>query len=117
MRVLVVDDFVPIAEYLGGCLRRSGYKVRMAYDGIEALRIAAEFRPHALISDIHMPGLDGFELAAAFGERFPNCRVVLATVDCGLVGASYDHRPIKVLQKPVSLADVIEFLTSCDADD
>jgi|SRR5215469_14184832 len=117
MRVLVVDDFVPIADYLGGCLRRGGYRVRVAYGGFEALRIAEVFRPHALISDIHMPGLDGFELAAAFAERFPKCQVVLATVDAGLVGASYDHLPMKVLQKPVSPAEVIKFLTSCRTHD
>src|SRR5215469_5130913 len=117
MRVLVVDDFVPIADFLGRCLRRSGYKVRVAYGGFEALRMAEEFHPHALISDVHMPGLDGFELAGVFAERFPNCRVVLATVDHSLVGASYDHLPVKVLQKPVSLAQVIEFLVSCKATD
>ena len=117
MRVLVVDDFAPIADFLGRCLRRSGYKVRVAYGGFEALRIAEEFRPHALISDVHMPGLDGFELAEAFAERFPNCQVVLATVDHTLVGPSYDHRAIKVLQKPVALAEVIEFLSSFHADE
>jgi len=117
MRVLVVDDYVPMADYLGNCLHRSGYKVRVAYDGFEALRIAEEFRPHALISDVHMPGLNGFELAETFAERFPNCGVVLITVDHSLVDSRYDHRTFNVLHKPVAFAEVTKFLTSCGGDD
>jgi CheY-like chemotaxis protein len=117
LRVLVVDDFAPLADHLAGLLRRNGHSVQVAYDGLEALRVAERFQPHALISDVHMPGLNGFELAQAFAERFPKCRTVLVTIDPRAAGESYDHREYRVLQKPVPLEELFEFLAACDPKD
>jgi CheY-like chemotaxis protein len=62
-RVLVVDDNVDAAAMLDMLLRSLGHETRVAHDGIEALRVAAEFHPDIALLDIGMPGLDGYEVA------------------------------------------------------
>jgi CheY-like chemotaxis protein/two-component sensor histidine kinase len=62
-RVLVVDDNVDAAETLDLLLRSLGHETRVAFEGPEALKIAAEFRPDVVLLDIGMPGMDGYEVA------------------------------------------------------
>ncbi|MBI2983434.1 MAG: response regulator transcription factor [Chloroflexi bacterium] len=61
-RVLVVDDDPGVTSVLRRALTRSGYAVRTATDGDEALRAACEFRPDLVVLDILMPGIDGLEV-------------------------------------------------------
>jgi class 3 adenylate cyclase/CheY-like chemotaxis protein len=61
-RILVVDDQRANVEMLCELLRSRGYEVTAAYDGEEALRRVAETNPDVVISDIRMPGMDGYEL-------------------------------------------------------
>jgi signal transduction histidine kinase/ActR/RegA family two-component response regulator len=63
-RILVVDDNRDAADMLRGLLAASGHRVLVAYDGEEALRQAATFKPQIGRLDIGMPGMDGYELAA-----------------------------------------------------
>jgi PAS domain S-box-containing protein len=63
VRVLVVDDNVDAVTGMGIFLRTWGYDVRIAYDGIEALKIAQVYRPDIALLDIGLPGMDGYELA------------------------------------------------------
>jgi PAS domain S-box-containing protein len=61
-RLLVVDDNADGAESLAMMLRLSGYEVRVAYDGPAALKLAAAWLPEAVLCDIGMPGMDGYEV-------------------------------------------------------
>ncbi len=63
LRVLVVDDDLDTATSLAVLLDPHGYRVRAALDGGAALHEAETFRPHAIVLDIAMPGMNGFELA------------------------------------------------------
>jgi len=63
-RVLVVDDNEDGAAMLCTALHLHGYDVRAARDGLDALRMAAEFRPEVALLDIGLPVMDGYELAA-----------------------------------------------------
>ncbi|MBN9517304.1 response regulator [bacterium] len=58
-RVLVADDNVDAAESLAMLLTLMGNEVRTAADGLEAVRVAEEFRPDVAVLDIGMPRLDG----------------------------------------------------------
>ena len=60
-RILVVDDEPNISELIATSLRFVGFEVRTASNGSEALVVAEEFRPHAIVLDVMMPVLDGFE--------------------------------------------------------
>ena len=59
----MVDDNHDAADSLGMLLRGSGNDVRTAYDGKTALAAAGEFRPEAILLDLGLPGLSGFEVA------------------------------------------------------
>lgn len=61
-RILVVDDEPNINDLISTSLKFSGFEVRSAMNGAQALAIAEEFKPHALVLDVMMPGMNGFEV-------------------------------------------------------
>ena len=61
-RILVVDDEANISDLIATSLKFVGFDVRTAASGSEALTVAEEFKPHALILDVMLPDLDGFEV-------------------------------------------------------
>jgi PAS domain S-box-containing protein len=64
MKILVVDDNRDAADACAALLELSGHHVQTAYAGRRALELAEAFRPHALLLDIGLPDLDGYQLAA-----------------------------------------------------
>jgi CheY-like chemotaxis protein len=62
-RILVVDDNIDAARSLEMLLRSLGHETRVVHDGAEALRAVPGYRPHIVLLDIGMPGLDGYEVA------------------------------------------------------
>lgn len=67
--VLVCDDDESVLEVVGAMLSAHGYRPVLASSGEEALARAAADRPQAILLDLLMPGLSGWETAAALGER------------------------------------------------
>ena len=61
-RILVVDDEPNINDLISTSLKFSGFDVRSAMNGAEALTVAEEFKPHALVLDVMMPGMNGFQV-------------------------------------------------------
>jgi signal transduction histidine kinase len=68
-RVLVVDDNTDAADALAELLTEQGHDVRVAYEPLKALTLAAEFAPQIAILDIGMPVMDGHELAASLRQQ------------------------------------------------
>lgn len=66
-RVLVVDDDRVLAELLTTRLMVLGCHVRTAHDGLAATASIKDFRPEAMVLDISMPMMDGFEVMARLG--------------------------------------------------
>lgn len=64
-RILLVDDEIDILEFIRYNLLKEGYEVFTAENGAEALRIAAECRPHLILLDRMMPVMDGAETCRA----------------------------------------------------
>lgn len=62
-KVLVVDDEASIRALLSATLRLTGFDVKVAGGGREALAAAAEYAPDLVVLDVMMPDLDGFEVA------------------------------------------------------
>jgi CheY-like chemotaxis protein len=60
-RVLVIDDHHDGAESLGILLEQMGCDVRIAHSGSEAIAFAPAFGPQLVVTDINMPGLNGYE--------------------------------------------------------
>ena len=59
-RILVVDDEADIRHLVGEALTASGYDVRVAADGRDAIRTAAQYLPDLVLLDVTMPGMDGY---------------------------------------------------------
>ncbi len=62
LRILVTDDNVDAATTLASLLEMQGHDVRTAYDGQQALQLAAHFHPEVVFLDIGMPGMSGYEV-------------------------------------------------------
>ncbi len=64
-RILVIEDLRPLAQMTRELLAERGHEVRIAYDGPGGVLAAKEFRPEVILCDIGLPGMDGYEVAAA----------------------------------------------------
>lgn len=60
-RILLVDDEQDILEFLGYNLRNEGFTIFSAGNGLEALKVAREVKPHLVLLDVMMPEMDGIE--------------------------------------------------------
>ncbi len=69
LRILIADDNRDSAESLGMLLEISGHEIHLAHDGSTALAAAAEKLPDVVLLDIGMPGMDGYEVAAAIRRQ------------------------------------------------
>jgi len=67
--VLVVEDDPPTREAMARILRSQGFETATAGDGLQALERMAERRPEAILLDLMMPNMDGFEFLVARQER------------------------------------------------
>jgi signal transduction histidine kinase/DNA-binding response OmpR family regulator len=66
--ILAVDDNLDFLESIHSELTRAGFRVTVASSGLEALEILEKLRPKAILLDIVMPGMDGWELLRRIGE-------------------------------------------------
>jgi CheY-like chemotaxis protein len=90
LRVLVVDDYPDNAESMAMLLRIHGYEVEAAQSGFAALALARARRPHAVLLDICMPGMDGFKVARQLRAMFPDQPPLLIAITAR--GFEEDHQ-------------------------
>ncbi|WP_343728876.1 response regulator [Duganella sp.] len=64
-RILVVDDNTEAADISAELLELHGYQTAVAYAGLPGLEAARTFQPNAILLDLGMPGMDGYQVAAA----------------------------------------------------
>lgn len=76
--ILVVDDEPQIAEIARDYLRRAGYDVIVAGDGVRALELARGRRPDLVVLDLGLPGLDGFDVARTL-RRSSDVPIIMLT--------------------------------------
>ncbi|MCP4219896.1 MAG: response regulator [bacterium] len=67
--ILMVDDVAMNLQILGNILRRRGYRVAPANNGIQALEVIEELQPDLVLLDIMMPELDGYEVCRRIKEN------------------------------------------------
>ena len=63
IRVLMVDDNIDLVLIVASTLRHKGYSVQSAYNGVDGLKVAQQWRPDVVLLDIGLPGLNGYEVA------------------------------------------------------
>jgi CheY-like chemotaxis protein len=75
-KLLIVDDEPSIRYSLTCVLTEIGYEVRSAADGNSAMLEIRKEAPELLLSDLHMPGMSGFELLSEVRRQFPAIQTV-----------------------------------------
>jgi len=106
VKILVVDDEPDIVEILSYNLKKEGYEVESAEDGIQAVKLAKKFHPDVILLDIMMPNQDGVETCRQIREipELKNTFIIFLTarseeyseVAAFDVGADdYINKPIK----------------------
>ena len=118
-RILVVDDNHDAADGLAEVLRLHGHQVRIAHNGPEALRLAMALRPHAVLLDLGMPNMSGYDTAQLLRARLGSGVLIVATTGWGQdehrqrsQRSGFDHH----LVKPVDPETVRELLKRTDAN-
>ncbi len=108
MKVLVVEDDPFIREMAVAGLEDAGYEVIEAGNGGDALRLLQTgIALDALLTDIRLPGANGWAVARAYRERFPDLPVLYVT------GYAEQMQPVPggiIISKPYRLAQVIDVL-------
>jgi CheY-like chemotaxis protein len=74
--ILVVEDNLGSAFMIAEVLKRAGHQVRVAVGGNEAVRLASMQTPEAIVMDINLPDLGGFEAAKRIKTLLPQVRIV-----------------------------------------
>jgi len=62
LRILIVDDSEASAQTLGWMVEIFGYDIKLAHNGQDALALAKSFKPHVVLLDIGLPGMNGYEV-------------------------------------------------------
>lgn len=118
-RALVVDDAPDVTEMIATFLQHAGYDAVMAFSAAEALEVARAEHFEIIVSDIGMPGMNGYDLAVAL-RALPEYRTVPLIAVTGF--SMYDDRG-RALESgfnahmtkpinPMSLLDLIKSLTT-----
>ena len=121
-RILLVDDEPDILEFVKYTLVKEGYEVFTAQNGAEALKAAAQHRPHLILLDMMMPVMDGLEAARRIRSlNRPDAKTI--PIFAMTANAFADDRRLSReagmdahLSKPVSSQELVEALAHIAAD-
>ncbi|HEX6529265.1 MAG TPA: response regulator [Burkholderiales bacterium] len=114
-RVLIADDDRDGTLTLSTVLELEGYQVRAVHGGQDALDAAREFRPHAVVLDIGMPKVTGYDCARRLRQRYgDDCPMLIALTGWKQASdkilanlAGFDHH----VAKPYEPAELIRLLS------
>jgi two-component system nitrogen regulation response regulator GlnG len=108
-RVWIIDDDRSMRWVLERALRKADIEARSfesAADAVEALRFEP---PHAIVTDVRMPGMDGLDLLSLVRREHPNLPVIIMTAhsDLDSTVAAYQEGAFEYLPKPFDIAAVV----------
>jgi PAS domain S-box-containing protein len=110
LRLLVVDDNADAADSLALMLQMDGHQVEVAYDGPSALDNALADRPDAVLLDIGLPGLNGYQVARRLREQLGDRTRLIAITGWGqdsdreqARAAGFDDHLVKPIDYPLLL--------------
>ena len=78
-RLLLVDDEESVLWSIQRLLRRGGWEIETALDGVQGLEVFRSFQPAVVVSDFHMPGMSGVEFLTRVKELAPRTQRILLT--------------------------------------
>lgn len=107
-KILIVEDEITLQETLAYNLKRQGYEVETAADGMTALQIARQSHPDLIVLDVMLPGMDGFEVCRLLRQEMSTPILMLTAKDdeidrvVGLEVGADDY-----MTKPFSMRELI----------
>ncbi|MBE9543557.1 MAG: response regulator [Proteobacteria bacterium] len=116
-RILVVDDEPDFCSIVQGQLEKEGFEVEIAYNGIEGLEKVHANPPDAIVLDVMMPEMDGYEVCKKLkaDEKYADIPVVLLTaVASHVTSTRYSHQDgmsteaDDYIAKPASAEEIME---------
>lgn len=114
--VLVVDDDAELASMVQMLLDLVGYRALTASDGREALRLVAQEMPEAILLDMRMPGMDGWEFAREFRARYGHrAPIVVFTAGEDARKNAQEIDAEGCLAKPFEVDDLVDLLARLTA--
>jgi DNA-binding NtrC family response regulator len=114
-KILVVDDEKELANVTKRILELNGYEVQAAYGGHEGARIASEFNPDIIVSDVRMPEGSGMDLLKTVRLAKPKAppHVVMITGYTDIAEAEFlTEGAAMVLLKPVRANRLVEIVSN-----
>jgi len=107
LKILVVDDEPDMVSTCVRILKRLGYDCLTAQDGPEAIRLIDDQRPDLVVTDLHLPIGDGFEVSRHVRRSLPRTPVIVVTAyhTPDTVGQAYANGASGYLAKPFSNAE------------
>lgn len=107
-RILVVDDEQETRDFITKFLQLKGYQVLTAADGLEAITTVKSERPHIVLLDIKMPGLDGIEVLKRIRAFDKGIGIIMVTA---VKDARISEQALKLgacdyITKPIDLDDL-----------
>ena len=111
LKILVVDDEKTTRDVLVKFLPWSAIgisEVMEAADGLGALRIASEFKPDIILSDIRMPKMNGIELAENLQRRLPECKFIFLSgySDKEYLKSAIRLKAVNYVEKPINIEEI-----------
>ena len=121
--ILIVDDELDVARVLEKMLKKKGYKIQVAFDGLEALKKLHRNHFELVITDLLMPRLDGMRLLKKIREKWPTLPVMVITavgdeqlhhklLSMGV--SAYLRKPFERKQLFDAVAEIIQTFTQKD---
>lgn len=111
-RILVIDDEPDVRDILKTLLEESGYDVDLAAEGSEGLQRHQEKAADLVITDLHMPGLNGVETIKRFRDDFGDVKLIAVSgADTYMVQKNLEASRVNgadlTLMKPFNLAELL----------
>ena len=104
--ILFAEDDTAVRDVVVEILSEKGFRVLVASDGYEAMRLLAEHHVDVLVTDIVMPGIDGVQLARQAKVMRPRIRVLFTTGYAERAAERDARHEGRVLFKPIHSADL-----------
>jgi len=81
LRILIVEDFPDTADFLAKWVELAGHSARICHTGVDALKVAPEYRPDIILLDIGLPDMHGWDVARLLREdpSLSQTRIVAVT--------------------------------------
>lgn len=105
VKLLIVDDDIPTADFLSRYLGKRDYEIFIANDGESALSIVKEKQPNIVLLDIKMPGTSGMTVLQKIKEIDKNAKVIMMTAvkDESMIELAREYGASDYITKPFSL--------------